>query len=171
MRKKCVKLAVGMLVFILAGGNFLSVSEAPEAAAISEEETWIPREYQDYCEEIGEKYSIAPELLIAMIEKESSGQPQVYNGDCRGLMQINEPYHKSRMERLGVADIYEPYGNILLGADYLLELFVEYQDPGIVLMVYNGSSDAVERGERGDYTEYAQSILRRAAILERLHGK
>ncbi len=142
-----------------------------DAADTASKDTWIPVEYQQYCEEIGARYAISPELLMAIIEKESSGQPQVYNGNCKGLMQINEPYHRGRMQKLGVTNIYDPYGNITLGADYLLELFMEYQETGTVLMVYNGSSRAVERGEAVDYTQYASEIIERAAFLERLHGK
>lgn len=171
MRKKVVKFAAGMLSLMITAGIFLSNPRMLDAADIQSEETWIPVEYQEYCKEIGARYNLSPEFLMAVIEKESSGQPQVYNGNCKGLMQINEPYHRDRMERLGVADIYDPYGNILLGADYLVDLFVMYQDPGTVLMVYNGSSKAVKRGAAGDYTEYADSILKRTALLEKLHGK
>ena len=75
------------------------------------------------------------------------------------------------MERLGVYDIYDSKGNVLLAADYLLELFEEHGDVGTVLMLYNGSKNALERGARGDYTEYASKIMRRSEQLERLHGK
>ena len=38
-------------------------------------------------------------------------------------------------------------------------------------MVYNGSKNALERGERADYTEYAEKIIRRSEQLERVHQK
>ena len=60
---------------------------------------------------------------------------------------------------------------ILLAADYLSELFLEYGDMGTVLMLYNGSRNALKRGEQGDYTEYAQKIMKRSEQLERLHQK
>ena len=71
------------------------------------EETDIPEEYQNYCMEIGKQYHICPELLMAMIEQESSGRADVVNetGDT-GLLQVNPKWHKERMERLGV---YKPY--------------------------------------------------------------
>ncbi len=72
---------------------------------------------------------------------------------------------------LGVSDIFDEKGNILLAADYLAELFREYGDVGTVLMLYNGSRDAIERGIRADYTEYAQNIMKRSEQLERLHQK
>ena len=134
-------------------------------------DTLISAEYQTYCEEIGSQYGICPELLEAIMESESSGNPNAENGNCKGLMQINLKYHENRMQELGVTNIYDSKGNILLAADYLVELFEEYGDVGTVLMVYNGSEDAVARGQRGDYTEYASKIMKRSEELERLHGK
>lgn len=134
-------------------------------------DTCIAPEYVAYCEEIGAQYGICPELLEAIIEAESSGNARAQNGGCKGLMQMNVKYHGDRMERLGVTDIYDARGNILVAADYLAELFGEYGDMGTVLMVYNGSSNALERGERADYTEYAEKIMKRSEQLERLHGK
>ncbi len=170
MEKRNMRIWRPASIFLLLTVAFFTRTIKLDAADQCQD-TWISQEYQTYCEEIGEKYAIAPEMLEAMIEQESSGQPQVYNGNCKGLMQINEPYHRDRMERLGVTDIYDPYGNIQVAADYLQELFQEYQDMGTVLMVYNGSSNAVELGENGTYTEYASGIMSRAAALERLHGK
>lgn len=134
-------------------------------------DTFIPQEYVSYCEEIGSEYGICPELLEAIMESESSGNPRAQNGNCKGLMQINVKYHEDRMQKLGVTDIYDAEGNIRLAANYLLELFQEYQDIGTVLMVYNGSSDALERGEAADYTQYAEKIMERSEQLERLHRK
>ena len=134
-------------------------------------DTYIAAEYQTYCEEIGMQYGICPELLEAIMEAESSGNAHAQNGSCKGLMQIYEKYHTDRMERLGVTDIFDARGNILVAADYLAELFCRYGDIGTVLMVYNGSSDALERGERADYTEYAAKIMKRSEQLERIHGK
>ena len=85
-----------------------------------EADTYISEEYQAYCEEIGEMYCVCPEFLMAMIETESSGNPNATNGTCKGLMQVSEKWHKDRMARLGVKDIYDPYGNILVATDYLM---------------------------------------------------
>ena len=75
-------------------------------------DTFIPQEYVAYCEEIGREYGICPELLEAIMESESSGNPQAGNGNCKGLMQVNTQYHKGRMAKLGVDDIYDAKGNI-----------------------------------------------------------
>lgn len=136
------------------------------------DDTYIDEEYHEYCVEIGEMYCVCPELLMAIIEAESSGQADAKNGNCKGLMQVSEKWHKDRMERLGVSDLYDPYGNILVGTDYLLELFKKYQDVGVVLMVYNGDSRADDFAEgKCELSKYAQKILERSEYLERLHGK
>ena len=151
-----------LMVLCLTAANGLHAQDA---------DTFISEEYEQYCQEAGAQYGICPELLMAIMEAESSGNSSAANGSCKGLMQINQNYHKDRMECLGVTDIYDGRSNVMLAADYLSELFLKYQDPGTVLMVYNGSKDAVKRGERGDYTAYATGILERSAQLERMHGK
>jgi soluble lytic murein transglycosylase-like protein len=131
-----------------------------------------------YCEEAGERYGICPELLEAIIEEESNGDPDAI-GDAGeiGLMQIYPKFHSDRLQRMkdeGLstdANLFAPRTNILIGADYLGELFAEYEDVGTVLMVYNGTEDAEWLGQQGRYTDYAKRILKRSRQLERLHGK
>ncbi len=146
----------------------LMVQLRPKAGSA---DTFISPECVAYCEEIGMQYGICPELLEAIMESESSGNPKARNGNCKGLMQINENYHKKRMKKLGVTDIYNARSNIMLAADYLSELFQEHGDLGTVLMIYNGSKNAKKRGEAADYTQYAQTIMKRSEQLERLHQK
>lgn len=135
------------------------------------EPTHISVEAQVSCYEYGEMYDICPELLMAMIEAESSGNPKAENGDCKGLMQISERWHTVRMTEIGVNDIWSETDNIHIGANYLHELFNRYEDVALVLMVYNGESDAVEKAENGYISDYARKILDRSAELERWKGK
>lgn len=67
----------------------------PESMRVDAEDTWIAKEYQKYCETIGQQYNICPELLMAMIEQESSGEAKVINeaGDT-GLLQVNAKWHR-----------------------------------------------------------------------------
>lgn len=134
--------------------------------AAEEKESWI-----DYIEIVCEDKHICPELVEAIIEAESSWNPKAQNGDCIGLMQVSESWHKDRMARLGVADLTDPYDNILVGVDYLAELFEQYEDVGAVLMKWNGDSRLSEYLETGELSEYAEKVLKRSAELERLHGK
>ena len=139
--------------------------------ATKNNDTYISHEYQGYIEVISEQYDVCPELIMAIVETESSGNTNATNGSCKGLMQISERWHADRMERLGVTDLYDPYSNILVGVDYFMELAEKYGDLPLVLMVYNGSSDAFERNESGNYTDYAIKIMNRSIELEKLHGK
>lgn len=135
------------------------------------EPTHISVEAQVSCYEYGKMYDICPELLMAMIEAESSGDPRAENGDCKGLMQISERWHTVRMAEIGADDIWSETDNIHIGANYLHELFDRYEDVALVLMVYNGESDAVEKAENGYISDYARKILDRSAELERWKGK
>lgn len=109
---------------------------------------------------------------MAIAEAESGGNPNAENGSCKGLMQVSEKWHKDRMERLGATDLFDENGNILVATDYLYELFEKYADAGMVLMVYNGDSDAVDyMNGKAELSKYATDILERSAELEKIHGK
>ena len=157
-----------MLAIALAASLVLS---HPVMANEEIEPTHISVEAQVSCYEYGEMYDICPELLMAMIEAESSGNPKAENGDCKGLMQISERWHTGRMEEIGADDIWSETDNIHIGANYLHELFNRYEDVALVLMIYNGESDAVEKAEKGYISDYARKILDRSAELERWKGK
>lgn len=125
-----------------------------------------------FTEEIGNRYGICPELLQAIVFYESSNNPMVKSaGGDTGYMQVNKKWHKDRMDRLGVTDLTDGYGNILVGTDYLAELAGKYEDISLVLMKYNGDSKAEKLYEQGKMSEYAEKILSLAGELERLHGK
>lgn len=138
------------------------------------EETDIPEEYQNYCIEIGKQYHICPELLMAMIEQESSGRADIVNsaGDT-GLLQVNPAWHRERMERLGVSDLTDPYSNILVAADYLAELFSENDgDIYLVLMKYNMRHETAEdMFYAGKFSDYSVMVEHRAWELQQLHDE
>lgn len=129
-------------------------------------------ELNEYIEAVCEVRNLCPELVQAIIEQESRYNSKATNGPCKGLMQINEQWHQERMERHGVTDLMDPYSNILIGVDYLAELFERYEDVGAVLMVYNGDSRAAAyMSGQAELSAYAKSVLERSAELERQHGK
>ena len=73
---------------------------------------------------------------------------------------------------VGVYDLTDISGNILVGTDYLNELFEKHSDIYMVLMSYNmGERKATELYEQEIYSNYAVSITERSAELEILHGK
>lgn len=124
-------------------------------------------------EQITEIYPVCPELIQALIFYESGNQRAVVSrwGDV-GYMQINPKWMRDRMDKLGITDLKDGYSNVLVGTDYLYELFTEYEEPELVLMAYNvGKDKAVRLYEAGKISDYARNILELAEDLERFHGK
>lgn len=144
----------------------------PSEVLAAESDTYLSEDIQYYCSEIGEWYGLSPELLMAIVERESSGDSDAENGSCKGLMQVSTRWHYDRMERLGVEDIFDAYGNIMVGTDYLVELIEKHGDIGVALMVYNGDSSAMNYANGNcEISNYAKGIIERSYQLERLHGK
>lgn len=108
-------------------------------------------------------------LVKSIIQQESAYQPTVENGSCIGLMQISSYWHKNRMTKLGIKDLHDSYGNILVGVDYLNELFVKYKDINLVLMLYSMDNDEAFRlYKNGSTTTYVKKVLNRKLELENL---
>jgi len=154
-----------ILSAILALILMYHMTDTVDAATTYYNDTQLSDKAYEACVEIGEGYGISPELLMAIAETESSGNPKAINGGCKGLMQVSEKCHSDRMKRLNVSNIYDEEGNILLATDYLLELFTEEEDVGLVLSLYHGESRAYELYEAGELSEYAEKILERAAEI------
>lgn len=134
-------------------------------------DTEAPIEVQEACIKWGKYYDICPELIQAICWNESRYETDLENGTCVGIMQINEPVHTARIEKLGVTDIYDLDENIHVGADLLAELFASYPDAGTVLGLYHGEKKAVSKGKTGNYSTYTKTILEKSYELERVHGK
>lgn len=105
------------------------------------------------CGETGIRY----ELALAVIWQETDFRNVVGDdGASYGYMQVQPKWHENRMERLGVTDLADPYGNFLVGCDFLAEL-VERYDIVDALTKYNS-------GKTGN-SQYAQSVLNYMNIL------
>jgi len=125
-------------------------------------------DYDSYIESVCDTYSVCPELIKSMIITESAGDPDVVSADGKhiGQMQINPKVHRSRMKKLGVTDLKNAYQNILVGVDYVAELFDTYEEPAMVLDAYSGQLHAEEWYET-NMTKYSRKILERSAEMER----
>lgn len=118
----------------------------------------------DYVCWICEGYSnVTPDLIQSVIMSESSYDPKATNGSHVGLMQVSTRWHRERAQKLGVRDLYDPYGNILVGTDYLNELIGSVNgDVAWALMIYNmGHKAAYELYSKGIVSSYASQILQR----------
>lgn len=132
------------------------------------EEPKTQRELIDlYVADICEQYNFDPFIVHSVIWHESRYEPEAKNTTHLGLMQVSTRWHSGRAERLGVEDFFDPYGNILLGVDYLSEIANRYEDIRLVLMTYNmGDKRAKELFNEGEISWYATSVLERAEELK-----
>lgn len=129
-------------------------------------------EFQAYINDVCKSYEIAPEIVLAMIARESDYNADEIgdNGDSYGLMQVQEQWHKKRMDKLDCADLLDPYENVLVGVDYLAELLA-YYDGNIAkaLTAYNaGPSGAFDDYFRHgiDASEYAEEVLENSETIK-----
>ena len=122
----------------------------------------LDKELQNYIIKQAHANGIQPQIVMAMIERESD-----YNiacmgdgGESYGLMQIQPKWHSERMEKLGCTDLLDPYQNVTVGIDYLCELLSRYEgDVAKALVGYN-------QGQyKGTVTAYAKGVLARAEAL------
>lgn len=115
------------------------------------------------CVYVGDMYNISPELLQAIAWTESRYKVKATSRcNAKGICQIMEKWHKARMKRLGVTDLYDPYSSVLLCADLIDELSRgKYgNDIRFVLMAYNmGQNGAVKPYKSGKISSYALKVL------------
>lgn len=168
-----VLVIVGLLVWTVTPLSKATEKEpVPEAPVVQmmEEPEAVPMEYDPVrddipldaeiqqllykaCGETGIRY----ELALAVIWQETDFRNVIGDGgESAGYMQVQEKWHRERMERLGVTDLLDPYGNFLVGLDFLAEL-LEAHDLTDALTRYNS-------GRTGN-SQYAQSVLNYMNIL------
>lgn len=117
--------------------------------------------------EICSRYETDYRLMLALIEAESGFDPSASNGTHYGLCQISSVWHGERAETLGVTDLYDPVGNVLVGADYLRELLDRDRGVTYALNAYRfGEKAAEEKYKNGETSAYARSIEERTAELK-----
>lgn len=89
-----------------------------------------PALYASYVDQIIEQYYpiLDADTIKAMIYLESTYRPNLVNKKTgvKGLMQISPKWHTERAKSLGVTDLLDPYGNILVGCDILNEMTQKY---------------------------------------------
>ena len=127
--------------FAAAAGTGESAAAGTGETTAEEFHGALTEDLRDYISEVCAAYAVPEALVIELIRVETGGtfDRLTVSADGRdfGLMQIREEYHIDRKRRLGVVDILDASGNILVGVDYLAELFAIRDDQGWVLMAYN----------------------------------
>ena len=126
----------------------------------------LSKELQDYTRKICEKYGNVDETLVyALIKQESNFRVKALgdNGRSKGLMQIQEIWHKERMKKLGVDSLMTAKGNIRVGIDILSEKIDKYDDLGKALTAYNAGDGGAYKYyfSKGIYAnDYAKKIIK-----------
>ncbi len=130
-------------------------------------------EVQEYIFNLSTSYGIDFDLIMALIELESSFSTDVVSEtNDYGLMQINKINHAWLKEKIGVKDFTNPYDNVRAGLYILRGLFDRYGDnPHQVLMAYNmGENGAKKLWNKGVYqTPYSINIINKANNFRKEH--
>lgn len=131
------------------------VKEEPEVLTYWES---IPldAELQNYIVKQCDTYGIPPQIIMAMIDRESDYDIEDVGdgGNSFGLMQIQPRWHYQRMLKLDSTDLFNPYHNVTVGIDYLAEKLDKYDgDIAKALVAYNQGS------YKGTVTAYAKAVL------------
>ena len=170
--------AIGHKALTTTGGKEISqsVTTAVITTSISTPETVIDtepvtvyfdiplsKELQDYIRNLCDEYGIPIELVIAIIDVESTFRANIVSKtNDYGLMQINKCNHEWLTDKLGVTDFLDPYQNIKSGV-HILSAHLEVTNGNIelALMRYNnGATGAKKLWDKGIYsTAYTRKIM------------
>lgn len=124
-------------------------------------------EVQNHIFKVCEEYGVEPEIVVAMIDRESEFKASSIgdNGTSYGLMQVRPRYHTPRMKELNCTDLLNPKQNITVAVDYLAKCIEKNGDLEKALIAYNaGQTGAEERFfSKGIYSNaYSQDVLDKA---------
>lgn len=110
-------------------------------------------------ESAAKREQLQPELLHAVIRRESGGRPcAISSKGAQGLMQLMP----ATVSDLNVSDPFDPEQNVNAGSKYLKQLLLRYAgDLSLALSAYNAGPGRVEGKipEIAETKEYVRSIL------------
>lgn len=127
-----------------------------------------PDLYDSYAEQIVQTYypQLDARYVKAIIYHESRYDPTAINSKTgvMGLMQISPKWHTNRANDLGVFNLLDPYGNILVGCDLLAEL-TNSHDFNYALNFFAGGYPYANR-YRSSTSPYVKDLERIIAKME-----
>ncbi|OXJ21501.1 invasion protein IagB [Burkholderia sp. HI2714] len=121
--------------------------------------------HADCWEHAGSMFGIAPELLYAIAEQESSLNPRAVGrnrdgSEDLGLMQINSR-HLPRLRQLGISEsqlLKDPCLSVIVGASILSDMMKRYGYSWEAVGAYNAGTAP---GRHGVRIRYAKQVWRR----------
>lgn len=139
----------------------IKVVEEEPVTLIYWEDIPLDAHLQNYIVEQSKAHGIQPEIIMAMIKRESNYKADTIGdkGNSFGLMQIQVRWHYRRMLKLDCTNLLDPYQNVTVGIDYLAELLEKYGDIGKALTAYNQGS------YKGTVTQYAKAVMETAVQI------
>ena len=116
------------------------------------------RVYMDLIEEYSVLHAVDPNLVMAVVQAESGGNPNALSPKgAAGLMQLMP----ATAAALGVENRFDPEENIASGIRYLSELLNRFKSVEVALWAYNAGPTAVRQGRMPLETqEYVPKVLR-----------
>ena len=167
----------GLVLIVIAIIGLIVGCNQPEVKAAETKVTLynvpIDIELLDHIQGLSADYEIPVELVLAVIEIESSfNEKAVSSVGAKGLMQIIPKYHTDRMNRLKCTDLFDPKQNVTVGVDFLAEL-IEKNNGNLnkALTAYNFGQNGANRiffskGKESSF--YSQNVLE---IAEKIKGE
>lgn len=156
MKIKSVLLPTLFISAVLALNGIATAIDTPEVYAkpLPDPVPVAELEAEDHITKVAKQYRLDPSVVKALIEEESGwcASAEGDNGQSIGLMQIQPRWHKERLTRLGITNLYDPQQNVTVGCDILSELLNRYGNYEDALSVYNS-------GNTEDGKAYAERIL------------
>lgn len=127
---------------IAAGAVITALIAFLSGQTVQARQTYVNNEIIDLCDKYGAEYDIDKYFLIAVVECESSGNPNAvsYNGQYIGLMQLNKDTFSG--------DLTNADNNVMQGAKYIDTL--RSRNEGNAIKAY--SYYCGEAGRTGFYT-------------------
>lgn len=129
--------------------------------------------WQDLITEMSGKYNLDPDLVAAVIARESSGNPHaVSRAGAKGLMQLMDTTAKE----MGTRDSFDPAQNVRGGARYLRTMLDRFKgDIRKALASYNSGPSAVERHNGvppyKETIEYVDAVMNLKTAFSRLRSR
>ncbi|NMA92915.1 MAG: lytic transglycosylase domain-containing protein [Firmicutes bacterium] len=135
-----------------------------------------PAPYREYIEEYGEKYQVDPLFIAAVVQSESSFDPEgISSRGAQGLMQLMPATAEWVAGMLGFnlqgrEELFEPRLNIEIGTWYLSSLRQQFGDnKAVILAAYNGGRTETARWLEQDIWDGRESSIEQIPFAETRH--